>query len=249
MSFGPKKIQIGDVALNTFWALVAGFIGSIIILITVFFVSQAIDIPQTFEWARLGAATNSMFPFILSFITFIGTTLTVLLTYKFLQLTSPERYKSSLITYGQISFFWILTYLFFAPVYIVVGLGSYDNIMIMFIIHSLVLTFGVSIILEILNNYRYILTGLYWSFVGLFITGTVTILIFSSFSSGFAKLISLLILLPIINTCTVLFKNLFEFLYYHYHVYTNLDQLGDIFYQMEIEEQEKLEEEEQKNSI
>lgn len=248
MAFGPKKIDMQEIALNSLGALVAGFIGSVFILIIVFFMSSVVNIPQSFEGARLGASTNSMFPFILSFITFIGTTLTIMLTYKFLQLTS-ERYNSSLITYGQIAFFGILTYLFLAPVYIVVGLGSYDSIMILFIIHSLILTFWVSLLLEILHNYKYILTGFYGSFVGLFITGTITILIFSQFSTGFAKLISLLILLPLINTLSVLFKDFFQMVYFYYYQYTNLDQLGDIFYQIEREAAETDEEEEQKNLI
>lgn len=77
----------------------------------------------------------------------------------------------------------------------------------------------------------------------------VAILIFSSFSDGYAKLISLLVLLPVINTSIIFFKQLFEYIYYYYHSYTNLDQLGDIFYQIEEEEKERLREEEQKNAI
>lgn len=249
MAFGPQKITMQDISFNALWALVAGSIGSMLILIVVFFLSSIINIPQAFEGARLGAATNSMFPFILSFITFVGTTLSVMLTYKLLQLSSWEKYKKSLLTYAQISFFGIITYLFLAPIYIILGLSSYDNIMIVFIIHSLILAFGVSLILEIMNNYRYILIWVYGSFIGLFVTGSITLLIFSQFSSGFAKLISLLILLPLINTMTVLWKNIFEMLYFYYYQYTNLDPLGDIFYQIEKEAEESMNEEEEKNMM
>jgi hypothetical protein len=100
-----------------------------------------------------------------------------------------------------------------------------------------------------MNNYRYVLIGFYGSFIGLFITGTITLLIFSQFSTGFAKLISLLILLPLINTMTVLWKNTFEMLYFYYYQYTNLDPLGDIFYQIEKEAEESMKEEEEKNMI
>ncbi|GEM_PF-775349 len=249
MSFGPKRTSLQDIALSSLGGMISGLIASIIILIIVFGSSSIISIPGTFEQARLGLGTNGMFPFILSFITFIATTVMILLTYKLFQMIHPEKYKKSLITYGQISFFGIFTYIFFTPVYITTGLQSYDNIMIVFIVHSMVLAFGTSILIELLNNYRYILMGIYGSFVGLFVTAMITLSIFSGFSGGYAKLISLLVLLPIINTCIILFKELFEFLYYKYNQFTNLDQLGDIFHQIEEEEKELLREEEEKNSL
>ena len=63
------------------------------------------------------------------------------------------------------------------------GLQNYDYIMIIFIGHCTLLSFGTSIILEILNNYRYILTSIYGSFIGLFMTIAVSIGIFYSMPS------------------------------------------------------------------
>ena len=93
------------------------------------------------------------------------------------------------------------------------------------------------------------LISVYWSFVGLFFSIIITSLIFSSFDSGNAKLISLIFLLPLINLSQVLFKWLFDFSYFHYNRLTNQDQIWDIFYQIEMEEKEALREEEEKNSI
>ena len=249
MSFGPKEISLQDIWLNTLWALIAWLVGSIIIMIIVFGTSSLVNIPGTFEQARLGTATNGMFPFILSFITFIATTCSIMLTCFILNLTNPERYKTGAVVYGQIAFFGILTYAFITPIYIYTGLLAYDNILFIFIFHCITLAFGTSIILEVLNNYRYILTGIYGSFVGLFLTSILTLLIFNSFSEWFAKLISLLILFPIINAAIVFFKQLFEFAYFKYNKLTNLDQLWDIFYQIEQEEKRALREEEEKNSL
>lgn len=249
MSFGPNKIAIQDIALNSLWAMIAGFIGSILILIIVFATSSIISIPWTFEQAQLWASTNSMFPFILSFITFIATMVTLVISAIFLHMTSPERYKKNLVTYGQLAFFGVLTYICITPVYIYMWLSSYENIMIVFIVHSMTLAFGSSIILEILNNYRYILIGFYGSFVGLFFTTILTIILFSSMESGYVKLLSMLIMLPLINTTLIFFKWIFELVYFHYFRLTNLDGLGDIFYQIEQEENEKLKEEEEKNNL
>jgi len=44
-------------------------------------------------------------------------------------MTSPERYKTNLVSYGQLAFFGILTYLCMTPIYIYMGLSNYENIM------------------------------------------------------------------------------------------------------------------------
>jgi len=249
MSFGPKKVNITDIGINALWWMIAGFIGSIIILIIVFATSSFISIPGQFEQSQLSGATNGIFPFVLSFITFIATLITLILTSVLLHMTSPERYKKNTATYAQLWFFGILTYLFITPIYIYTGLISYDNIMIIFVIHCIILAFWSSLILELLNNYRYILTWFYGSFIGLFFTVIFTILLFWAFDSWYAKLLSMLIMLPLINTSLIFFKGLFEFMYYHYNRITNLDGLGDIFYQIEQEEKQLLREEEAKNNL
>ena len=52
-------------------------------------------------------------------------------------------------------FFSFLTYICITPVYIYIGMQNYEHIMTIFLFHITILTFGTSIILEILNNYRY----------------------------------------------------------------------------------------------
>lgn len=250
MWFGPTKISLWDIAINSLWVMIAGFIGSIIILIIVFLTSSLISIPGTFDQARLaGWSTNPMFPFILSFITFIATSVTLVVSAVFLHMTSGERYKKNTTTFAQLGFFGILTYICITPVYIYTWIINYDNIMLVFVIHCLVLSFWSSLILEILNNYRYILTGFYGSFIGLFVASLLTIILFNAFESWYAKLLSMLIMIPLINTSLIFFKWIFELIYFHYHRITNLDGLGDIFYQIEQEEKELLREEEEKNNI
>lgn len=186
--------------------MIAGFIGSIIILLIVFITSSLVSIPGTFEQARLGSNTNAMFPFILSFITFIASSVVLFLSAKLLTMTSPERYDIKLTSYSQLAFFGILIYIFITPIYIYMGIQNYENIMLVFIVHVVILSFGSSLILEILHNYRHILVGIYGSFVGLFIASMITLSIFSSIESGQAKLLSLLIMLPLVHTLLTLTK-------------------------------------------
>lgn len=248
MSFWPKKITIQEVAINSLWSLIAWLIWSIIIAVIIFFLSSMLDVLWEFNKAeKTWTSTTTILPLVLSLITLVWTSVTMFLTYYLLTITNSDKYKKSLVILWQIAFFSLLLYVFVTPVYIFLWLKSHEFIMYVFLFHTTILAFWTSIILELLNNYRYILIWLYWSFIWLFISTFITIMIFTSFSSWYAKLISLVVLLPLINLMMVLFKQLFEFWYYHYSKYTSLDQLGDIFYQIESQEKEALREEVEKN--
>jgi hypothetical protein len=164
-------------------------------------------------------------------------------------MTSSEKYKKNVVISWQLAFFALILYVFITPVYIYAGLIDYDYIMYVFLAHTLLVIFWTSLILELLNNYRHVLIWLYWSFIWLFVSLTITTIIFTSLETGTARLISLVLLLAIINFSVTFFKQLFELAYYHYYKYTNLDQLGDIFYQIEMEEKQLLRDEEDKNTI
>ena len=250
MSFWPREVIIQDVITSSLWALIAGFLGSILILTITFFASNYIDIQNAFadslQWI---AKTKAMFPIVLSIITFVWTMWTVLLTYNFLSFTDWEKYKKNSVILWQISFFSVMAYMFFTPLYIYGGLAAYENIMYIFICHVLVIVFWMSIILEVMNNYRYILIWIYGSFIGLFMSAILSVLVFTTFSWGTAKLMSLVLLLPLINFSLTFFKQLFELMYYQYYVMSGQDKLGDIFYQIKLEEEEVLKEEEEKNLL
>jgi len=249
MSFELKKLTFTEILINSLWSLIAWIVGSVLILIITFLLNNSVNIPATFDTAKAGLETSAIFPLILSIITLIWTTLTIYLTYRILNVTSENIYKKNIIISWQIAFFAFIVYLFITPVYIYLWLISYEYIMYVFLLHTIIVIFWTNIIIEVLNNYRHILIWIYWSFVWLFLSLILTWLIFTSFSTWTAKLISLILLLPIINFSVTFFKQVFAMMYIYYNKYTNQDQLWDIFYQIEMEEKELLKEEEEKNSI
>lgn len=249
MWFWLNKTNFQNIIINSLWSLIAWIAWSVIILIISFFISDVVSIPTTMQESKIWLKTSSIFPLILSIITLIWTSISMYLSYFILHLTNQEKYKKNLVIFGQISFFAFITYLFITPVYIYTWIKSYDNIMIIYLFHVIIIAFWTHIILEILNNYRHILIWIYWSFIWLFLSIIITVIIFNSFWSWFAKLISLLILLPIVNFTITFFKQIFELVYYYYNKYTNLDPIWDIFYQIEAEENELLKLEEEKNNI
>lgn len=249
MSLSPNQITIWDVWIHSFWSLIAGLVWSLLIIILTFILWDTINVSGAFWEANVWVKTTAFFPMIFSIVTFLWTSITMYFTYFISHKINSEKYKKNLIILGQIAFFNFLSYLIITPVYIFLGMQSYDNLMYIFLIHCFIVTFGTNIILEVLNNYRHILIGLYGSFLWLFSSIIITLVIFNSFSTGIAKMIGLLLLLPLINFLTTFLKQLFEFIYYHYTIFTNNDPLSDIFYQIEVEENEALREEEEKNSI
>lgn len=249
MFLAPRKQKISDIMINSIWAFIAWVIWSIILLVITFIISDYLDIVSTFEANENWTKASSMFPIIISLLTLLWTTIASFLSYYIITMTDPEKYKRSLVIFWQLAFLQLLVYLFISPIYVYMWLMDYDNIMIVYIFHVLIIIFWTSLILEIFNNYRYILIWFYWSFIWLFISILFTIFIFNSFWTWYAKLLMLTLLLPIINFTTTFLKQIFEVAYYTYYSYTSLDPLWDIFYQIELEENDKAKIEEEKNTI
>lgn len=247
--FGPRNIHLQDIAIHTLGACIAGFVGSLTILLTTFFVSGLFDM-----WAGIQILTDTqsmspLFPLLLSFITFLWTMLTLFLLSFFMHMIDPERYKNNSLVSWQLAFLGIITYICMTPVYLYYGKQNSESLLLIFMLHSLVLWFWSSLLLEILNNYRYVLLSFYGNFIGIFFTTLLGFWIFHIFDAGYAKLLALFLLLPVIFWSVTFFKGLFEFLYYQYYSFTNMNQLGDIFSQIERREQEELLEETQKNTL
>lgn len=236
--FWPKEIKIINVWINALWAFISWIIWSILLIFIIFLISWIIDIYWSFKEVWMWWS-NPLFSFILSFITFIVTVFVSITTYYFLTLTEPTKYKKTIIHLSQISLFSIIIYIFLSPLYIFVWMQNYYNIIYVFIIHVLFLSFWVVIILEIMNNYRYVLLWIYASFIWLFITSIIIFFILSMFSSWYARLLLLLLVLPLVNWLIIFFKWIFEIIYYKYYMLTSKDPLWDIFYQIEQEEIDK----------
>lgn len=251
MELWPKKITFQDAFVSSLWALIAGILWSLLIIVITFFSSGALQIQSKFDavFQWIWWDTSAIFPLALSLITFIWTSLVIFLTYIILSMVSSERYKRSFIIFWQISLFWLITYIFFTPIYIYLWIKSYENILYIFIVHTLIVSFWTSIILEIMNNYRNILIWVYGSFIWFFVASFLSIVIFLTTPEWTAKLFSLVVLLPLINFSVTFFKQLFELLYYRYNIATNQDPLWDIFYQIEMEEKEELRLQEEQNMI
>ncbi|MDP5039229.1 MAG: hypothetical protein NWP80_02180 [Candidatus Gracilibacteria bacterium] len=240
-NYGPKNISINDIFLNVAGIIMSGIIGSVIIIIFVFVLSNIMEIPTNiFNKTSLSGQNNIFLPFILSLVTFLVTLFTSNINYIFLKTIDSNNYKTNSIIFFNINLFSIIFYIFFIPIYIFLGMKNYENIVYVFISNVLIINFGQLLLLELLNNFRYILLGFYGSFIGMFLSSSIIYIFFNFFSSGYAKLISLLIILPLSGSLMILFKGLFDIIYYKYFLLTGNDNLSDIFSQIESEERDIL---------
>lgn len=235
--FWPRKTKIIDILMLTAGGFISWVVWSVVLLSIVFVFSGFVDIPDNFKNASLWFWwSSSLFPFILSIMTFFVSVIVSIITYLFLNIIDNEKYKKTIIHFWQISLFAIIIYILFAPIYIIVGNTHSESILYVFIAHILLLTFGELLILELLNNYRYILLWVYASFFWLGISALLVLGIFSLFSDWYAKLLSILLIIPLINAFILFFKWIFELAYYQYFMISGSDPLGDIFHQIKQED-------------
>lgn len=245
----PRKQSITNILINSAWALISWITWSIIIIILTFIISNYYNVVWLLSESNLWVKISPLFPFILSLITLLWVTINSFLSYHVINMTDPEKYKKNSVLFGQMSLLQIIIYILVIPVYIYVGTKNINNIMIVFSFHILLANFWTHLILEVFNNYRYILVGLYGTILWLVLSIWYTLFVFSSFSVSYSKMIILMSLLPISAFIFSLIKQIFELMYYYYYNFTWLDPIGDIFYQIELEEEENLKEEEEKYTI
>lgn len=249
MFLSPRKQNLKDIWINSAWSLVAWVLWSVLIIVLTFMISSKYNVVSIIQGSTIESKVSAIFPFILSIITLLWTTVSSFLTYKILNMTDPEKYKKNWVLFGQLAFFQIVCYILVTPLYIYIWLYNYENILLIYLFHVLLIVFWTSLILEIFNNYRYILLWLYWSIIWLFACIIFSTYIINNSSESYSKIIILVVLLPLANFITITLKQLFELLYYYYYKHTSLDPMWDIFHQIEIEEERKMREEEEFNSI
>lgn len=249
MSILERKENIQDILISSLWVFIAWLIWSITILVFALILWNQTDIFSGMQNAKFGTKVELLYPIILSFITLFWTVISSILTYKLLSATNPERYKKNSVIFTQVAFLQVLIYLFIAPVYLFFWGDSFENIYLTYMFHILISIFGTNMILDILNNYRYILISVYGNFIWLFISILVAVWIYSIFSSTMAKIFSLIFLLSIINLSIVFIKKIFELSYFHFYRITWSDPIWDIFYKIKKEDEENEKEEMEKNMI
>lgn len=223
---GPPRIEATLLGLSVIGSLISGFAGGILVFVSIYLFLGGVQL-----------TTDGAFPYVLSLIGLFATTLTAVVTLWLNGYLFPHKYKHSSVVFGQIAIFSILFYVCITPLYIYVGGKQGNWLMFVFTIHVLIAAFGTSLIGEVLSNYRYVLLSIYGSFIGFFVTVMLSIVFFFSNSASSTTLYALMGAIIMVNFFVSGIRFCIEYLYYQYYRSTGNDQLGDIFSQIEAEEQ------------
>jgi len=247
MEFWPKKVNFATLGMKSAGGFLAGSVGSILLFLLILIFQSTLNTAGASSWGFGG--NWGIFPIVFAFVALLSSILVSQITYYFLVLIESEKHKSSVIHFGQLALFSVIVFIFFLPVYVLMGNLTPDFIIHIFIIHMLLVSFGVALISELLNNYRYILLELYACFVGVILSAILVESLYSVFPDGLAKIYSLLVILPLTNGLVIFIKWLFEAAYWYYFHLSGRDPLGDIFEQIKEQEREKYEEESAESTI
>lgn len=225
----PPKTDIINVGLYAAWSIIAWFLWSIIIVVSIYFFLQK---AQSFQW---------VYPYIYSMTWFFATLFSAGINIFMNKIVNPNKYKRWIITFAQVFLYSIILYIFIVPVYVYAVYQSPVSLVYVFTVHVVLAVLWSSILTEILSNYRYILLWIYWTFMGAFVSILLSFIVFFTFTESSKNLFILIWLLMLINWAIHTIRALFEFIYYIYYNKTWMDQLWDIFYQIESEEKEIVE--------
>lgn len=245
--FWPQKINIKQVWIDSLVWFVSSLIWAVILIVSVFSAWSVIDLEKYFWNIQIYDWANILIPFFVSVVAFIAILITNVIIYLSLSWTNPEKFRRKSIHLKQVVVINLLIYILFAPIYMFAWSDSYQNVLFVFLWNIIISTFATNLTIEAINNYRYILLWIYANMASLIITVMIILMIFLSISSGKAKLLSLIFLFPLVNTISIFIKEFFELLYYKYYKSTWYDQLWDITYQIELEEEEDLKESQEAN--
>ncbi len=214
-----------SVGLGTLAGIIAGFFGGLLS-----FVASYVFVGMT------KMAGTGVYPYLLSLVAFFSIVLSVSTYFVFMRMLFPDKYRGAGLGFGQILLFCIFSYACVTPLYLAVGVIAPDQILLVFAVHVTLSVFGASLVLEIVSNYRYVLLGVYGSFLGLFASVVITAVYFFSAPESSRAIYSLLGLPVAIIGVMTLVRLLFEAVYSFLYRQIGIDPIGDIFARIEEEE-------------
>jgi len=225
---GPPRIDLIQVWLSAVGSIVSWFVWSIIIILSI---SLFLQSAKSFVW---------IYPYLYISTVTMAMLITSAINIFMNKIINPEKYKRWSIVFTQIFLLNIFLYIILIFAYVFVANKNIDYLIYIFSAHVIIAMLGASLLTEILSSYRYVLLGIYGSFIWSLFSILLTTIVFSSLWESNKNLYVLIWLLIIINFATITIKWLFEYLYYIYYKKTWMDQLWDIYYQIELEEKEQL---------
>jgi len=212
VEYGPRRMTFFTLILKTFAGLIGGTIGSMVFLLILLVASSVLQ-PLLSPAEATANEISPLFIIILMAMVFITSVISSIITPLFLSYTERERYTRVATSLYQIFMINIVIFVFISPVYFTTSLDRLEFSAYAAGIQIILSALSASLILEIMNDFRYALLGVYTTILGVLVSTAVNLMIYKLFGSATVLLFAAL---PITWACIGFFQGALSMTYYWY---------------------------------
>lgn len=212
--YGPRPLSLFTLFAKTFLGFAGGVIGSLVLLL-IFLVASSILQPVLNPASTSTETINPIFIVILMAMIFATTLTTSIISPWLLSYTEKLRYPRLNTAIYQIFIINLIIFAFTAPIYLTTSTTSIEFTAYAAGLQVILVSTASALILEILNDQKYPLLGVYTSIIGILIATAVNLFIFKLFKSPTVLLFTAL---PIIWGSIGFFQASLAMVYHWYYI-------------------------------
>ncbi|MCC7432086.1 hypothetical protein IT412_01025 [Candidatus Peregrinibacteria bacterium] len=213
-AYGPRQLSLFTLFAKTFLGLCGGMFGSLILLL-IFLASSSILQP-VLSPADAGAdQVNPIFIVILMAMIFVTSLISSMLSPLLLSYTERLRYPKIITALYQIFIMNLVVFFFTAPIYLTTSTTSLEFTAYAAGLQIVLVAMASSLFMEIINDQRYPLLGVYTSLLGILVATATNVFIFQILKSTTVLLFAAL---PITWASIGFFQATLAMIYYWYYI-------------------------------
>lgn len=222
MENGPRRMSFFVLVLKVLSGFAGGTAGSIVLLL-IFLLASSILQPVLSPAEATAGEISPLFIVILMAMVFATSVVSSIVAPLLLSYTERERYPRLASSLYQIFIINLVIFIFISPVYLTTSSSRLELTAYAAGLQIVMSAIASSLILEVLNDYKYALLGVYSTILGVLIATAINLFIFQFLNS---PTILMFVALPIIWGAIGFFQSAFAMFYYWYYTTWGIDFLA-----------------------
>lgn len=212
--YGPRQVSLFTLFAKTFLGLCGGIFGSLILLL-IFLASSSILQPVLSPADATTDQVNPIFIVILMAMIFATSLISSMLAPWLLSYTERLRYPRMVTATYQVFIVNLIIFAFTAPIYLSTSTNSLEFTAYAAGLQIIMVCLSSALIMEILNDQKYPLLGVYTSVIGVLIATAINLFLFQMLKSATVLLFAAL---PITWATIGFFQAAIAMIYYWYYL-------------------------------
>jgi hypothetical protein len=213
-SYGPRQVSLFTLFAKTFLGFIGGGAGSLALLL-IFLGTSSILQPVLRPAETTGEQVNPIFIVILMAMIFATTLISSMLAPWLLSISERLRYPRIVTSVYQIFIINLIIFAFTAPLYLTTSVTNLEFTAYAAGMQILMVSMASALIMEILNDSRYPLLGVYTTVIGVLIATAVNLFLYQMMKSATVLLFAAL---PITWASIGFFQAALAMVYYWYYI-------------------------------